>query len=104
MKRYICREIWGFPEYKAGLHCGEVSVAQIGSIKKDIAFHGDPMNTTSRICLTCNEVGEELLISKDLLNELSPNGDYEFKEMGEFMLKGKKNSVELFGIRQINNQ
>jgi len=35
--------------FKAGLHMGKISAVEIGQIKKDIAYHGDTINTTSRI-------------------------------------------------------
>ncbi|HZJ20364.1 MAG TPA: hypothetical protein VFD35_08455 [Pricia sp.] len=37
------------PEFKAGMNVGKVTVAQVGVIKKEIAFHGDTLNTASRI-------------------------------------------------------
>lgn len=87
-----------FPEYKAGLHCGEVSIAQIGSIKRDIAYHGDPMNTTARICGTCNKVDKRFLISKDILDNIILNGDFKIEDMGEFLLRGKRKPIELYSI------
>ncbi|MBI9072428.1 MAG: adenylate/guanylate cyclase domain-containing protein [Melioribacteraceae bacterium] len=91
-----------FPEFKAGLHFGEVSITEVGGIlKTDIAYHGDPINTTSRICVKCKELNKHLLVSKEVLDLLG-NGDDSFKiyNEGRHLLKGKKKCVELFSIEQ----
>ena len=42
------------PEFKAGCHAGEVTAAEIGIIKRDIAYHGDVINTSSRVQGMCS--------------------------------------------------
>jgi adenylate cyclase len=50
---YLAR--YGFvPEYKAGLHGGEVISAEIGDLKRDLIYSGDVLNTTARIQSECN--------------------------------------------------
>jgi adenylate cyclase len=89
------------PEFKAGLHYGEVLIAEIGSYRKDIAYHGDPINTASRICATCNKVGKRFLFSADMLAFFSDLKDeYDFTVMGMFDLKGKKKAVGLLSIEE----
>ena len=71
MKEFFHEEYGIFPSFKAGYHLGEVVIAEVGGIlKKDIAFHGDPVNTTARICSKCRELDENLLVSRDLMNKL----------------------------------
>src|SRR6185295_8019713 len=55
------------PGFKAGFHIGPVIAGEVGDIKKAIAFHGDVVNTTSRILSECRPMGKELLLSADLL-------------------------------------
>ena len=43
-----------YPKFKAGIHCGKVITGEIGYIKKDIVYHGDTINTASRIQAECN--------------------------------------------------
>jgi len=86
------------PKFKAGLHFGEVLITEIGDLKKEIAYHGDAINTTARICSSCNEVKRKLLISSELLQKLTLENRYDVESMGEFKLKGKENVVALFSI------
>ena len=61
------------PEFKAGVHGGKVMAAEVGTVKKKIAYHGDVLNTTARIQDQCNAFQQKLLVSKALLNELVLN-------------------------------
>jgi UDP-N-acetylmuramyl tripeptide synthase len=54
------------PIFKAGLHRGIVSVAEVGEINTQIAYHGDVVNTTSRIQELCNVYKTNLLVSEKL--------------------------------------
>ncbi|MEM6686548.1 MAG: adenylate/guanylate cyclase domain-containing protein, partial [Bacteroidota bacterium] len=58
------------PEFKAGIHGGALMVTEVGSIKKEIAYHGDVINTTARIQSQCNVYKSSVLISESLLNDL----------------------------------
>jgi len=56
-----------YPEFKAGLHAGKVVVTWIGDIKKEIVYHGDVLNTTSRLEAECNRYNQTLLVSEFIL-------------------------------------
>lgn len=87
------------PEFKAGLHYGHVLAGEIGVIKRDITYTGDVLNTASRIQNKCNELGVNLLMSKQLLDKLSlaPH-QYHPKRVGEIDLRGKSEKVILYTI------
>ncbi len=86
------------PGFKAGLHCGQVTTGGIGTVRKDIIFTGDVMNTTARIQGLCNEVGEDLLVSEALVSRLSTVTGYAVREIGLRELKGKDERVRLYTI------
>lgn len=87
------------PEYKAGIHCGTVSITEIGSIRKSIAYHGDPINTAARVCAKCKELDEKLLVSENVYNGIINQMDYLFEDLGKFALKGKKNKLGLYSVK-----
>lgn len=86
------------PEFKAGLHCGEVITGEVGGLKKEIFFTGDVLNTTSRIQNSCNDYQVDILISETLMKLLSINASFMVSEIGDTELKGKTNRVKLFTI------
>ena len=88
------------PVFKAGVNIGIVTAAEIGEIKREIQYFGDTINTAARIESQCSPSGENLLVSKELVNRLPLTDEYVFDSMGEFELKGKEGKVELFGIHE----
>ena len=85
------------PYFKAGMNSGTVMVAEVGKYKKDIAYHGDTLNTAARIQGKCNEFGEELLISSELKQQLG-DSNFTFRTMGSIPLRGKESGVEIFAV------
>ncbi|MFY0599959.1 MAG: adenylate/guanylate cyclase domain-containing protein [Cyclobacteriaceae bacterium] len=87
------------PEFKAGMHYGHVMAGEVGVVKRDIAFSGDVLNTTSRIQDQCNKLGVDILLSKHLVERLNK---YELhfspREIGNIDLRGKQEKVALFTI------
>ena len=83
------------PEYKAGVHVGEVMTAEIGDLKKGLVFNGDVLNTGSRIEKECERVGRRLLSSADLFERLTLPDGLTAEAMGPAALRGKSEPLEL---------
>ncbi len=84
-------------DFKAGIHFGEVTIGEIGALKKEIAFTGDVLNTTARIQGLCNQYGTSLLISSKL-KDILPQGRYIFENKGNISLKGRVKTEELYSV------
>ena len=95
---YYDREYGLQPFFKAGVHLGKVIVAEVGLVKREIAYHGDVLNTTARIQSRCNELRQQLLISGQLLQSLQPDPQIHSRRLGEELLKGKKTKVTIYGV------
>ena len=100
-KDFYENEFGLIPEFKAGMHGGELVVTEVGVIKKEIAYHGDVINTTARIQDECSNYGEELLISGDLMKDLKLEAKHLYKAMGEVSLKGKEVPVQIFSMSRV---
>ncbi|MBS1517544.1 MAG: adenylate/guanylate cyclase domain-containing protein [Bacteroidetes bacterium] len=92
------------PEFKAGMHYGEVITGEIGDSKKEIVFLGDVLNTASRIQAQCKILGKNLLISEDVKNNLNSVGKYKTETAGRYKLRGKENEVELFSVENVSSE
>jgi len=77
------------PEFKAGLSSVYATVAEVGELKKELAYHGDVLNTASRIQGMCNKYKKSLLISEELENNLKLDTNYNKELIGSIELKGK---------------
>lgn len=86
------------PQFKAGLHMGKVTVVEVGDIKRDIAYHGDTLNTAARIQSVCNSYKKNFLTSAFVLQSMHDEKSFKTESMGMVVLKGKKEPVEILSI------
>ena len=99
-KKYLLR--FGMvPEFKAGLHYGETIVNEVGDLKREIVYHGDLINTASRIRSACKTLNKKILASESMMNKLINNNSFKSEDLGLVMLKGKKEGTRLFAIQKI---
>ena len=93
------RAEFGFvPEFKAGIHVGEVTTGEIGTLKKEIIYTGDVLNTSARIQSLCNHYNARILISKPLKELLLETAEITFTEIGDITLRGKTRSMPLYKV------
>ena len=91
------------PFFKAGIHIGPVVLAEVGEIKREIAYHGDTINTASRIQGKCNELDQSLIVSDELITAFDQHDmvkKYAIERLGQVTLKGKDRSVKILGIKK----
>lgn len=88
------------PEFKAGVNAGTVMVAEVGVIKREIAYHSDVLNTAARIQSKCNELGYDLLVSAQTKALLPTDPELNFTSVGHIALRGKDEKVEILGVGQ----
>ncbi|RZK54257.1 MAG: adenylate/guanylate cyclase domain-containing protein [Pedobacter sp.] len=88
------------PCFKAGLHLGKVTAVEIGEVKRDIAYHGDTLNTAARIQSMCNQYDKKILASSSFINSANWTGLFTTEELGTILLKGKKLPVSILSIEQ----
>ena len=100
-EKYL-RKYGVYPSFKAAIHCGQVVKGEIGYIKTEIVYHGDVMNTTSRILDACHKMDKEIIISNNFLEAINLPVIYESTKCGDIQLKGKKDPMELFTIEEID--
>jgi len=94
---------YGFvPYFKAGLNVGDVTIAEVGQIKREIAFHGDTLNTASRIQGKCNEYKKSLLLSQQIKELIEDNEELQINLVGEIMLRGKAQPLNIYSIDEID--
>ncbi|UCH64931.1 MAG: adenylate/guanylate cyclase domain-containing protein [Ignavibacterium sp.] len=90
------------PEFKAGLHYGNVTAGEIGSIKRDIIYSGDVLNTTSRIQEQCKSYDVNFLLSRRTFDLLENKDQFELIPLGNIELRGKQDKINLNTVRLIS--
>ena len=91
-------EIGAGVTFRAGLHCGPVVTGEMGTVKKEIVFLGDTVNTTARIQNLCRETGDQILASATLLDRLALPTGIAKRPLGDRRLRGKESEIALYAL------
>jgi adenylate cyclase len=97
---YYLKDYGCSPEFKAGLHFGQVTAGEVGVIKKDIVYSGDVLNTAARIQAQCNQYKVNLLLSDELYHLLDHQNQFELISIGSIELRGKVEKVPLSTLKR----
>jgi adenylate cyclase len=97
-KENVYRERYGYiPEFKAGLHGGNVLVTWVGELKKEIIYLGDVLNTASRIQGECKRLGYDFLVS-EYIKEMAHDTEYIIEFADELVPRGKESKVKIYRV------
>ncbi|MEM6318578.1 MAG: adenylate/guanylate cyclase domain-containing protein, partial [Bacteroidota bacterium] len=69
-----------------------------GFVKKELAYHGDVINTSARIQGQCNTYNAGLLVSEKLMGDLNTKDFSATNLMGSVLLKGKQEAIKIHTI------
>ncbi len=92
------REFGAAVNFRAGLHCGPLVTGEMGSVKKEIVFLGDTVNTAARIQDLCRETGDRVLASADLVDRLELPPGVAKRSLGDLRLRGKGADLALYAL------
>lgn len=97
-KTYFLSNYDATPLFKAGIHKGIVSVAEVGEINTQIAYHGDVVNTTSRIQELCNTYNTNLLVSDSFMKGMEfPLMNFQ-ENAAEITLRGRAQPITIYAL------
>lgn len=89
------RKFATIPDFRAGIHTGDVMIGEIGIVKKDLAMSGDSMNITARIKSIVTDLNKRFIATKDFVDATDLK-EFQAESAGIIDLKGKENGIELF--------
>ena len=87
------------PKIRAALHAGEVVTGEIGGSRRAFVFHGDVMNSTSRIENATPTLGRNFLVSEVALARMDGAGRYAPEDLGPLQLRGRAAAIRVFAVR-----
>jgi class 3 adenylate cyclase len=77
---------------------GTVIVSECGDAKRQLAYFGDTMNVAARLCEYCKVVNHRLVISGDLLHQMTIPGDLRVDGGVSVALRGRQERIEAHAI------
>jgi adenylate cyclase len=92
------RDFGAVPRLRAALHAGPVITGEVGGSRRAIVFHGDVMNTASRIENATRELQRPFLVSQDAWSRLKGKEAYRAVDLGPQQLRGRAAQVRLYAV------
>lgn len=86
------------PSFKASIHAGKVVVTELGKHKRELAYHGDVLNTGSRVLGLCKKYGQQLLITRSFMGESVAHQPFQVDFITTVRPRGKENDVSVYGV------
>jgi adenylate cyclase len=92
------REFGTVPRLRAALHAGRVITGEVGGSRRAIVYHGDVMNTTSRIEQATRDLDRQFLASSDALERFPSLDDLMLEDLGFRHLRGRAAPIRVYAI------
>jgi class 3 adenylate cyclase len=89
------------PRFRAGLHAGPVIVSECGGFKRQLAYFGDTMNVSARLCEYCKDCGCNLIVSGDVLSRVMIPQNLRVSVGQNIVLRGRSSLLEVHEAHQI---
>jgi len=86
------------PEFRGGVEAGLVTATEVGDIKREIAFHGDALNTAARLLELCREYDASILVSWRIRESIASEPGLASELQGEITLRGKREPVAVYDV------
>ncbi|MEM7679952.1 MAG: adenylate/guanylate cyclase domain-containing protein [Pseudomonadota bacterium] len=86
------------PEFRIGIHAGEVIISQIGEEKLFLGLYGDVVNTAARLEQMCKEIEQELIFSKTVRQYMSLKMKDRTQHLGKRDIRGRKEKIDIFTL------
>jgi adenylate cyclase len=96
---YFEKEYGLMPVFTASINAGKVMAAEVGEIKRELAYHGDVLNTAARIQKQCKPYKKQILVTKEYAQKLQKaTSEYHVNYVDKVKFHGKNNKVKLFEV------
>ena len=97
--RFFKKEFGIIPNFTASINAGTIMVSEVGTIKSEIAFHGDVLNTAARIQKQCKYHKKQLLVTSNFEEKFrAVSAGYKIDWISKDKLVGKQNPVDIYAI------
>lgn len=86
------------PGLRAALHLGEVIAGEVGEVRRAIVYHGDVMNTASRLEQATREQGCRFIASAAAIDSLDSTNEFQMTDLGMLPLRGRKAPIRAWAV------
>jgi adenylate cyclase len=92
------RDFGAVARLHAALHAGPVVTGEVGGSRRSIVYHGDVMNTASRLEQATRDLGRRFLASADALERLVDVEAFQCEDLGPQRLRGRAAPLRVYAV------
>lgn len=86
------------PGLRGALHLGEVIAGEVGEQRRAIVYHGDVMNTASRLEQATRDLGCRFIASAKAVESFDSIREFQLRDLGELNLRGRKQPIRAYAV------
>ena len=86
------------PGLRAALHLGEVIAGEVGEQRRAIVYHGDVMNTASRLEQATRDAGCRFIVSDAAVAALQRQPGLDYRDLGALSLRGRREPIRAWAV------
>ncbi len=103
LERPVYEETFGLaPEFRIGIHGGDIVGSEEGDNRRDIGFYGDTINIAARMEQKAKEVGYNCVLTSEIF--ANSTKDSRFKPLGAETVRGIERPMEIYGYTPSPNR
>lgn len=87
------------PDFRIGIHGGEIITSEEGDVRRDIGFYGDTINIAARMEAKAKDVGMDCVVTSDVATAIGDMAD-RLIEIGEESVRGIDRKVTIYGFER----
>ena len=84
---------------RGALHLGPVIAGEVGVQRRAIVYHGDVMNTASRLEQATRELGHRFIVSAEAVSALGAVPGLAFRDLGVLALRGRQSEMRAWAAQ-----
>lgn len=89
----------GRAELRGALHLGPVIAGEVGVQRRAIVYHGDVMNTASRLEQATRDLGHRFIVSAEAVSALGAVRGVAFQDLGVLALRGRQSEIRAWAAQ-----
>lgn len=95
------RDFGTCPDFRIGIHGGDVIVCEEGDVKRNIAFYGDTINIAARMESKAKETGMDCILTSDIAT-LFDDPEGRMTALGKESVRGIDRDIAIYGLDRRN--
>jgi class 3 adenylate cyclase len=87
------------PDFRVGIHGGEIITCEEGDIRRNIAFYGDTINIAARMETKAKDAGMDCVVTSDIAKLFDDTAD-RLNKLGEESVRGINRNITIYGFNR----